>query len=122
MLDYIEIGATPCEEECEQVGSPDYARRAREECKRFAGVIRQKLGPEPDGARLAIKSFSHDFGSYYELVCCYDSETPEAVAYAFACESHSPVIWADIAPFDWRSEMAQALVETGCETPPAGSE
>ncbi len=111
MFDYIEIGATPCEEECAQVGSPDYAKRAREECKRFAQVIRQKLGPEPEGAHLAIKSFPHDFGNYYGLVCCYDSENPEAVAYALACESHGPETWNDIAPFDWRAEMAKAKVE-----------
>ncbi len=115
MFDYIEIGATPCEEECAQVGSPDYARRAREECKRFAEAIRQKLGTEPEGAQLAVKRFPHDFGTYYELVCRYDPESPEAVAYAFACESHSPERWNDITPFDWRAEMVKPMASSDSE-------
>lgn len=93
--DYIEIGPAPCEEECAQVGSDGYHARAREECRRFIEAIRAKLGPEPDGARLAAKSFSHDFGTYHEVVCWYDEGNEAAAAYAFRCEAEAPTHWPD---------------------------
>ena len=49
--DYIDIGASPSDEDCVQVGSPDYERRAREECNRFIALIRKTLGEEPEGVR-----------------------------------------------------------------------
>jgi len=32
MRDYFSIGQTPSEEDCAQVGQPDYRRKAMEEC------------------------------------------------------------------------------------------
>ena len=67
MRDYFSIGPTPSAEDCAQVGQPDYRRKALAECQRFIELIRKTLGPEPEGAELAIKSFPHDFGTYYEV-------------------------------------------------------
>lgn len=92
----MEIGPTPAAEDCVQLGTEDYAVRAREECKRFIEFIRKHQGPEPDGARLAIKGNAHDFGTYYEVVCYFDDELPESEAYAFGCESDLPDTW-DVA-------------------------
>ena len=44
------------------------------------------FGKEPNGARLRVKSFSHDFGTYYEVVCRYDLDNPEAYEYALDCD------------------------------------
>jgi hypothetical protein len=93
--DYIDIGPSPADEECAQVGSPDYAQRAREECNRFIDLIRQVMGPEPEGARLAVKSNPHDFGAYYEVVCYYDTDNEEASKYAYRCEGEAPSTWDD---------------------------
>lgn len=94
MREYIEIGAVPANEDCQQVGTPEYnSAEARKESLRFLALIREKLGPEPEGARLALKSFPHDFGSYTEVVCYYDDSLPESVEYAFNCESNAPVNW-----------------------------
>jgi hypothetical protein len=76
--DYIGIGPAPAEEECAQVGSPDYARRARAECRRFIELLRRTFGEEPEGAQLMIKSNPHDFGAYYEVVCYYEEGNEEA--------------------------------------------
>ena len=97
MRDYISIGATPADEECAQVGTPDYAhaQKSREEGKRFIELIRKKLGEEPEGASLAIKSFPHDFGTYHEVVCYYDDNNEQAVEYAYKCESDAPLTWED---------------------------
>ena len=94
--DYIDIGPTPCEEDCAQVGQPDYATKARAECNRFIELIRRALGPEPEGARLAVKSNPHDFGPYYEVVCYYDTDNEEATRYAYRCEGEAPVRWDDV--------------------------
>jgi hypothetical protein len=93
MRDYITVGASPCEESCAQVGQPGYAQQAREECRRFIQLIREKLGPEPEGARLAHKSFPHDFGDYLEVVCYFDPAVEAAVDYAHRCESDAPATW-----------------------------
>ena len=52
MRDYIDIGATPASENCEQLG-PNYdPQRARAECRAFIAQLRRQFGPEPEGAQL----------------------------------------------------------------------
>ena len=93
MRQYFSIGSTPSEEDCAQVGQPDYRRKALEECERFIALIRDTLGSEPEGAELAIKSFSHDFGTYYEVVIWFEPDDAAAVAYAVRCEDDAPTTW-----------------------------
>jgi hypothetical protein len=94
MLDYIEIGSTPCDEKCEQanVSGTNY-ERMRAECHAFMQLIRRKLGNEPEGARLAARfNRDGDYG-YYEVVCHYDRKIQTAMDYAFKCESDAPSKW-----------------------------
>lgn len=94
MKDYVEIGPVPADEPCQQVGTPDYdPTAAREECERFIEVIRESLGAEPTGARLAVKQFPHELGSYYQVVCYFVEEFPEAIDYAFKCKAEVPTRW-----------------------------
>lgn len=93
MRDYLSIGSTPCDEPCAQVGAEDYYARSMKECKAFIDLIRRKLGPEPNNARLAVKAFPHDFGTYHEVVCYYDDEDEKATEYAFKCEDDAPSKW-----------------------------
>ena len=94
MTDYIEIGPTPCDEDCQQVGTAGYDPiAARAECERFRELIRKTLGQEPEGAKLIIKANAHDFGTYHEVACKYDDSYPDAVAYALRCESEAPATW-----------------------------
>lgn len=93
-MDYLDIGPVPANESCQQVGTKSYDPiKARAECKAFVGCIRRALGNEPLGAHLGVKSNSHDFGSYYEVVCYFDDSLPEAMAYAFKAESDAPQDW-----------------------------
>ena len=97
MRDYIDIGATPASENCEQLG-PNYdPQRARAECRAFIAQLRRQFGPEPEGAQLRIKSNPHDFGTYLEVVCYYDDMNEAATNYAFACESDARDTWDDEA-------------------------
>lgn len=99
MRDYINIGCPPYDEDCVQVGTEDYEGRACAECARFIALIRAELGPEPEGASLSVKSFTYDFGTYHEVVCWYDTEYEQSLAYAYRCERDAPS----------RYERAQAL-------------
>ena len=84
MRDFLSIGSSPWDENCVQVGQSDYYEKAREECMRFIQLLRQKFGPEPEGAELRIKDFPHDFGTYCEVVCWFDTDSAEARACAHA--------------------------------------
>jgi hypothetical protein len=90
---FISLGPTPPEEPCAQVGEPDYRRKALAECQRFIVLLRETFGPEPEGAELQTKSFPHDFGTYYEVVCCYDPDHPASMDYAFRLEKETPSTW-----------------------------
>lgn len=103
MIDYLNVGPTPCNEDCAQVGSENYFQRSLKECNSFIGQLRRQFGNEPKGARLYIKSFPHDgfkMGQvihYHEVVCEFDDEDPEAEDYAFKCENESWQDWDETA-------------------------
>lgn len=94
--DCLYIGPTPYDEDCEQVGPNTNYVKMRHECRVFIGQLRRIHGPEPEGCRLFIKGEAHDFGTYYEVVCYYDSDDSRCVDYALKCE-HTPAHWDDIA-------------------------
>jgi hypothetical protein len=93
MTEYIEIGPAPANEECAQTGTDEYGERSRRECRRFITLLRAAFGQEPEGARLRVQEFPHDFGTYREVVCEFDSAKPAAVRYAQRCESDQPGEW-----------------------------
>lgn len=93
MRDYIALGATPSNEDCTQVGSSNYTESAKAECQRYIALLRDICGEEPEGAYLTTKSFSHDFGTYYEVVCYYDPQVPAALEYAFRVDREAPTTW-----------------------------
>ena len=109
--DYVDIGSSPSDEDCAQVGSPDYYTRAKAECARFIELIRKTVGEEPPGAHLAVKSNPHDFGTYYEVVCYYQDTDEEAQKYAFRCENDAPAKW------DTPAAPVAPLVKGGDEAP-----
>jgi hypothetical protein len=93
MRDCIDVGCAPTEEDCAQVGQPEYATQARKECRAYIHQLRRMFGEEPEGASLSIKSNPHDFGSYFSVVCFYDPALPPSREYAFRCEGKSPREW-----------------------------
>jgi len=93
MRDCLELGPTPCNENCAQVGIESYHVIAKQECQRYIDLIRKVVGPEPEGARLRIKSNPHDFGTYYEVACYFDDTNETAIDYAYHCEANLPANW-----------------------------
>lgn len=97
MREYLTLGPTPCDELCAQVGDPDYHDRATLEVRRYIDLLVKKFGDPPGGAyyTFGMKSFPHDYGSYWEAVIYYDTELPETVEFAFRVENNLPATWED---------------------------
>lgn len=93
MQDYLSIGSVPSGEDCAQVGEEDYHVKAITECRRFLDLIKRTVGEPPEGAKLGIKGFEHDFGTYYEVVVYYDVDDEAATSYAYKVESEAPQNW-----------------------------
>jgi hypothetical protein len=96
-MDELYLGATPFGEDCAQVGSADYADKARKECRAFINQLKRVFGEPPPGSEFQIKSNPHDFGTYYEVVIKFDEKDTKAVDYAFHVESHQPEEWDEEA-------------------------
>ena len=93
MLDYIELGSTPHGEPCAQVGSPDYSERARLECAAYADQLRRTYPNQCEKIRLKRQSFSHDFGSYYEVVAIFRDDNEDAADAAIFLQDNAPEYW-----------------------------
>ena len=85
--EYLEIGCTPYEEDCAQVGQENFRELASLECQQYIKALRVVYGVEPIGAELGIKWNPHDFGSYTEVVCYYEPNNEKAINYAYTLES-----------------------------------
>lgn len=98
----IELGATPYNEECAQVGEYDYYHKAQKECQTFISQLKRVYKSAhqqdiPDSLKLRIKSYSHDFGNYYEVAASFDSANEEAQAAFYWLEENVPANWDEQA-------------------------
>lgn len=90
------IGASPIDEDCAQVGTPDYKERASKELYAFKAQLRRHyqahFGVAYPG-RLLVVSNPHDFGTYYELGAIVDESRPAEVEAAYWLEGNTPARW-----------------------------
>jgi hypothetical protein len=84
----VYIGTTPAEEHCAQTGSKsyDWAKAQRLECRAYMQALKRVYGEPPEGAKLFIASMPHDYGTYREVQCSYDSTDRIQVDYAVRVE------------------------------------
>lgn len=84
----MQIGGTPHEEACAQTGITDDAQALNKlECRAYIQALIKHYGQPPVGAEFRVKGNPHDFGTYYEVECRYDSQDPAAIDYACKVES-----------------------------------
>ena len=95
MRDYLTFGSSPVEEDCVQVGAPDYYEKYRDECNRYRQLLLNRFGNPPGSAKLIIKAFEHDFGTYYEVCIAFNDENEEETNYAYMLENNIPARWED---------------------------
>lgn len=91
--EYVELGCSPCMEDCAQVGDSDYSERARAECRAYINQIRRENPDLPEGVSLRMKSFPHDFGCYYEVVAAFSDRDEAAAEAGWALEGKTPERW-----------------------------
>lgn len=99
-MEILNIGSTPYDEPCAQVGSINYRQLARAELVAFIGQCRRALNKQfGDTLLVDVKgtSFPHDFGTYHEVVVMYDPNNEQQVQQAFWLESADISKWDDEA-------------------------
>ena len=94
MSDYLEIGTTPVDEECAQVGTDGYEEKVTREIEAFKAQIMRQFPKQCKRVKLIKKSFPHDFGSYYELCIVFEQRECDA---AFEIENNLPAEWDEEA-------------------------
>lgn len=94
MMETLNIGCTPIDEPCAQVGQEDYARQAKLGCRALMAQL-ERAYPCPEGANawLFIKANPHDFGTYYEVEVKFDEEDSAACDWAYLIEASLPERW-----------------------------
>jgi hypothetical protein len=97
MRDELYLGPVPLEEECSQVGTPDYLEKSRKECRAYINQIKRKFGEPPMGAGLIVKSCPHDFGTYHEVVVVFDDLFPDSEEWAYSVDNDLPLTWDEEA-------------------------
>jgi len=109
-MDYFDLGSSPTDEMCAQVGDENYRDLARVELREFKRMMRE-VHPEPDdaNAHYAVKRFEHDFGSYFELCAVYDEDDESALNWACDAEEKVPAVWDAHA----RAEINKVRVSLG---------
>lgn len=99
MKQQIELGSSPSDEPCFQVGDEDYEHNARMECGVYVDLIRRCYRAAhgdndlPKGLKLRIKGNSHDFGTYYEVIATFFDDDAAAVTAAFWLDENAPRTW-----------------------------
>ncbi len=92
--DHLDLGCTPSDEACAQIGIDDnYRVRARRECRALIHQFMRLCGEPPPAAFFRIHENPHDFGTYLTVAIHFDPEDEDAVAYAYRCDDESPHQW-----------------------------
>lgn len=97
-IEYMEIGPTPYDEDCAQVGSYNYRELARKEMNAFINQLNRTFPDANEkGISFKVKWFSHDFGSYGEVCMYWNIDDPIADQYVYAIDSNLPPKWDEEA-------------------------
>lgn len=96
--DYLYIGPTPVNENCAQVGDPDFNMKASKEMKAFINQLYRTFPDATENSvKFRIKWELHDFGKYGEVVVDYNCEDEMSYSYALNIDSNIPENWDEEA-------------------------
>jgi hypothetical protein len=101
MTDTYEIGSSPNDEDCVQVGSDNYPVLAKKECRAYMNQLNRVFPDMPAGMYLKITSHPHEFGTYHEVSVSYDDER----------EDHAEFLWGklELGCDNWDEEAKKEL-------------
>ena len=118
MMESLNIGCTPVDEPCAQVGQEDYAKQARMGCRALMAQLERAYPcPADANACLYIKSNAHDFGTYCEVEVEFDPECPISNDWAYLLEASLPEQWDEAAVKHLREQGYRHLSTTVVEDP-----
>jgi len=102
--DYLNIGPTPPEEDCVQVGSEDYLRKTKLEVNAFINQLEREFSHwvENDWVLFDKKWFNHDFGRYCEVVVYYKTDDETSRGCALSVERSHYHYWDEEAKKELR--------------------
>jgi hypothetical protein len=113
MKDYLDLSPAPVDEPCAMVGSPDYSKRARLECRAFVDQLERTF---PDaiaaGVTFRITRNPHDFGEYLEVQACFDDDDEAQTEWAYTIEAELPYFWDDDARIFLAAEGYETVPRT----------
>lgn len=97
--DYITLGPTPPDEDCAQVGEPNFRKLATVQMKAYVNQLNRRFDNwVKDGYILFDKKwFNHDFGSYGEVVVYYNTEDEMSRMCAISVDRSIPTYWDEEA-------------------------
>lgn len=95
MIETIELGSAPHEEDRVQVSSKeDYSEKMRVEVNRYIELLKNRFPEHIDkGIVFRNKWFPHDFGGYREAIAVFNGEDQEAAEYACWMKECLPAKW-----------------------------
>jgi hypothetical protein len=109
-MEYMEIGSTPFDESCAQLGQDYYVLKATKEMEAY---INQLYRSFPDAInhkiRFVKKWFNHDFGQYGEVVLKWDTDDSNADDYAYHIERNLPANWDEEAIMELENKIIESV-------------
>jgi hypothetical protein len=96
MLEYFILGPTPSDEDCAQVGDDDFRNRATNEMNAYVNQLNRMFPNAVEkGISFSKKWFSHDFGTYGEVVAYYNDDSD--YSFLLDVEMNLPYTWDEEA-------------------------
>ena len=100
MRDYLELGPSPVEEDCLQMGVASN-KECKAECERFQRLL-ERVIPIPDrlpNVKYGVKFFPYEgpAGGYYEVVIYFDGNNEQECEFVLgSVEANVPQTWDDV--------------------------
>lgn len=114
----LELGPVPASEDCQQVDgiNTDYYKM-KAECNRYKEQL-EAIFPDYQqyDCQFAVKTYSHDFGAYMEVVIYfypveYEDDDETSQDFAFFVESSLPDTWDDMSIRHFEKWQSSAIAE-----------
>jgi hypothetical protein len=93
MRDVITLGPAPAGEPWARIDQCGYTERAHAHCSAYMRQLRRQFGSEPRGAELQETAVSIPGGSCLMVVCYFETEHVDALAYALRCDTDALTTW-----------------------------
>src|SRR5215204_1917545 len=94
MRKYLELGASPYDTDCVQVGVENYGVLALAECNRYRRQLEEQFKDRlTTTITFGVKKFGHGDNRYFEAVVYFDADDPAQVEYAYYVEANLPAKW-----------------------------